>query len=494
MLSPEELAELPERVRKLWLAFEEDALSDIAARIAANGGMVATAKWRTDKLKALGEQTQHLQKEISKRLKVSNDLVADIMKNAVYESLGNDEELLKEAYEKGLIEGYKANPETINPLLSKGVKLINSTIKHTALSYASKYNNVLSLALDKAHLNVEAGVLSIDEAVKQAVKDLADKGVGAYISSPSGRNERVNKVIERAVRTGVSKSILDAQYENLLHLGCDLVEVSSHIGARPSHALWQGEIYSISGKDKRYKPFKETTGYGQIDGLGGINCRHSFYPYFDGISTKSHRTFKLDENEEVYNLRQQYKNALNNAEKYRLRASIEKAGGLDNSKSRELAKKWGKTAQDLYHAMGIVDFNIPMSLDRNKEAYYINDINPKLFKVANDKFSISLGKSIMYQKNQIVHSEDKHNEITEQNVEIAKLSLKHPSEIYTDVKHKNTLNIVKFINEEVYITCVYVNEDKSKIKTVFIMENKRFKRNYIAGKNKRFTKVPWSSY
>ena len=33
---------------------------------------------------------------------------------------------------------------------------------------------------------------------------------------------------------------------------------------------------------KRYENFYKATGYGTVEGLGGANCRHSFYPYFEG--------------------------------------------------------------------------------------------------------------------------------------------------------------------------------------------------------------------
>ena len=33
------------------------------------------------------------------------------------------------------------------------------------------------------------------------------------------------------------------------------------------------------------KHFIETTGYGLVDGLHGANCRHSYSPYYPGIST-----------------------------------------------------------------------------------------------------------------------------------------------------------------------------------------------------------------
>ena len=70
-------------------------------------------------------------------------------------------------------------------------------------------------------------------------------------------------------------------------MGCELVETSSHAGARPSHAEWQGKVFCIKGHHKRYGDFYRETGYGTGAGLCGWNCYHSFYPYFEGLSTPS---------------------------------------------------------------------------------------------------------------------------------------------------------------------------------------------------------------
>ena len=90
-----------------------------------------------------------------------------------------------------------------------------------------------------------------------------------------------------------------------------LVEVSSHGGARPSHARWQGRVYSLNGEVEidgvTYRDFYSETGYGKVDGLGGANCRHSFGPWRPGTprmyeQEPSHPS-GLD-NDEIYRLTQ----------------------------------------------------------------------------------------------------------------------------------------------------------------------------------------------
>lgn len=77
-------------------------------------------------------------------------------------------------------------------------------------------------------------------------------------------------------------------------MGCDLVETSAHAGARPSHMLWQGKVFSRSGTSKKYPDFVSSTGYGTVTGLMGINCRHSFYPFFEGVSKRAYTDNELE--------------------------------------------------------------------------------------------------------------------------------------------------------------------------------------------------------
>ena len=93
-----------------------------------------------------------------------------------------------------------------------------------------------------------------------------------------------------------------------------LVEVSAHLGARnkdgknewSNHAQWQGKVYCRGGErfftdadgTRRFAPnFEESCGLGEADGICGINCRHSFYPYFEGTSLE-YSNGELDEMKE----------------------------------------------------------------------------------------------------------------------------------------------------------------------------------------------------
>lgn len=75
----------------------------------------------------------------------------------------------------------------------------------------------------------------------------------------------------------------------------DLVFVDAHFGARPTHAVWQGKVYSRSGKSTEYPPLVESTGYGTVTGLCGANCYHNMVPYVPGLSQLPDTEFEAQE-------------------------------------------------------------------------------------------------------------------------------------------------------------------------------------------------------
>ena len=98
--------------------------------------------------------------------------------------------------------------------------------------------------------------------------------------------------------TSVNQTCGQLQEIRANELGWDLMELTAHSGARPSHAEWQGKIVSLSGQ-KGYLS-KKDIGHGETTGFKGVNCRHDWYPYYKG-STRAYTQKELNKwkNEKV---------------------------------------------------------------------------------------------------------------------------------------------------------------------------------------------------
>ena len=84
----------------------------------------------------------------------------------------------------------------------------------------------------------------------------------------------------RLLLTAYSQLTGDIMQTNIEASDVPMVQVSEHWGARESHALWQGKIFTV-------EQFKAVCGYGEPsnpDHIYSYNCRHTHYPYWPGIS------------------------------------------------------------------------------------------------------------------------------------------------------------------------------------------------------------------
>ena len=147
---------------------------------------------------------------------------------------------------------------------------------------------------------VGTGAMSTAEAMRRATRQLARQGIDViqYKDPTTGdltAKSKADVAVRRHVRSQLSQACATRSLQLCEESGCGFVEVSSHVGARPSHQDWEGQCYSLHGEvtvdGKTYRDFWEATGYNGVTGdhaalgdrLCGVNCRHQFGPWFPGM-------------------------------------------------------------------------------------------------------------------------------------------------------------------------------------------------------------------
>ena len=158
------------------------------------------------------------------------------------------------------------------------------------------------------------------------------------------------------ILTSINQTAANQTLSNAEELGVEKFEVTAHIGARPEHEAWQGKIYT---KQQLYTVCE----LGSVTGLCGINCRHSFYPYFEGM--EEHYTQNdLDEmaSEKVkfngqemtrYEGEQQLRGIERNIRHWKRQALTEEAAGVDSTRARRKIGEWQAAARDFTNQTGI---------------------------------------------------------------------------------------------------------------------------------------------
>lgn len=305
MLTPEYLEHLPDRLVELYADVEIDILRDMVRRISAFDDFIPSAQWQFKKLQEMGRCREYIVERLSQLTGETRQHIIDLMTKAGMETLEFDDEIYRAA-------GLDPKPLEASPglreALAEGLQStmgLFSNLTHTTANTAS---GQFERALDRAWLQIQSGAFSVQQAITQVVKDLSKSGVGARyyppsIRYPSGHIDKLDVAVRRAVLTGVNQTALKLQEARMDEMGCELVEVSAHAGARvgnglesPSnHAWWQGKVYRRAGSGGDYPDFEESTGYGTGEGLGGWNCRHSFFPYYEGVSRPAYTQKELEE-------------------------------------------------------------------------------------------------------------------------------------------------------------------------------------------------------
>ncbi len=352
-LDPKYLEHVADEIADKWEEFETEILEDIAKRIkVANYKATSTAQWKYWKLRELGLQSDYLSGELSRMLGVTKKDIHSIMSQAIDLSVQNDLNLMRDL--KVLPNSYQITPYT--SIVSRAAFNTFHEVKNWTGSMYSNTTKTFEHALDRAYLNVSSGLMTEKQAIEQAVDQLAREGI-LKSHTVNGRAERADVIVRRAVRTGTNITNGKVMDSILDDLDCDLVETSSHMGARPSHAEWQGKVFSRSGNNKKYPKFS-TTGFGQIEGLMGINCRHSYYPFFEGLSTMSARQYSIHENNIAYELEQKQRRAENGKKHWERRKRIKDAAGVDTAKEHKKVIEWNQKISDSKRIFAVDEVNL----------------------------------------------------------------------------------------------------------------------------------------
>ena len=281
MLTPEYLEDLPGSIVDLYRQAEDAILADMARRISNMDLFSPTADWQYRKLREAGALSDDILEELSRLTHKTKTELKKLMQEAANVSLGYDESV----YESVGITGEPlSSSEPLRRILNAGYAKTAQTMRNLTGTTARTASQQFERALDQAWMKVNTGGFSTDQAVRDAVKELSARGVESITYRKDGevtRTDTLEVATRRAVVTGVNQTCGELQLERAKEMGADLMELTAHEGARPSHAEWQGQIVSLSGQPGYLS--LDDIGYGDVTGFKGANCRHDWNPWFEGM-------------------------------------------------------------------------------------------------------------------------------------------------------------------------------------------------------------------
>lgn len=291
MLTPEYLNSFSSGYLGMCDVLNEQIIRDVARRIAKTGRITPTAEWQLKQAKQSGALMNDVIREVGVLTGKSDTEILRLFQDAGLTGMLQDAKPLLQAgkLKTSDIVLSGAMQRTMEAAAEKCRGEIGNLTLTTAVATQQEYMQ----ALNAAYMKVTSGAFSYQEAIRQAIRDAAVKGTSVMYDS--GYISKLDTAIRTALLTGVNQTAGKLTELYTSELGAEYYETTAHAGARPSHSVWQGKVFKIEGTAPGYENFYEATGYGTGAGLCGWNCRHSFYPYWPGVSKPAYTKDDLED-------------------------------------------------------------------------------------------------------------------------------------------------------------------------------------------------------
>lgn len=312
MMTPDEKGTLPLRTEKLFYDLQKRIYADIVRRIKKTGEITSTADYQINKLLLLGNSTEFIEKELKDLLNASYpeiwalyDKVCDweyVRNKDAYEQINGNFVPLEEnktvrRWAEAIAKQTQGEIKNLTRSMGFTVQTRGKKVFTPLATYYQKY-------LDSACMDIVTGSFDYNTVLRRVVKEMTASGLQT-VDYASGWRNRAPVAARRAIMTGVSQ--LSSKINEMVakDLKTDKYEVTWHGGHRPEH-WWGGKVYS-------YDDLVRVCELGEGRGLCGWNCKHSYYAFVDGFSTRTYTDEQLEELEAKEQEQHEYKGKSYNA-------------------------------------------------------------------------------------------------------------------------------------------------------------------------------------
>ena len=298
---PEILDVLPEELAELFRSLENTLLTEICSRLKAADQLNEVTVQDIRALRSHGVDLKEIKKAIRKTTGISEQKLNKLLNDVVERNQKYYTELIDLAHitqpetlvDAATVDAIKLQTyDAFRNLTASMGFLVGNTMLKPARAY--------QWALDNTEMQIQSGAISYNQAIANAVRQLAENGI-KVVDYESGHRDQIDVAARRAVMTGVSQICAKYTEQSAEYLDTPYFEVSAHAGARdkpgPSpwsnHKDWQGKVYSVQTGDI-YPSIYEVCGLGAVDGLEGANCRHRRNVWVEGVSERTYTDEQLE--------------------------------------------------------------------------------------------------------------------------------------------------------------------------------------------------------
>lgn len=289
MLTADQISYLRDRSEQLMDPITDYLIKDICERVATAGQFTATASYEAWRLQNLGISQRQLKREIAKRLKISQAQVERLLTQSAEAGYNFDMSRFPTSHAIPL----SAN-SSLQQILAATVALAKEDLTNITQTIGfvgsdgvcreltAAYNQACDFAFQK----VSTGAQDYISAIRDATKNLAEKGI-RFIDYESGVHTSVEAAVRRNILGGMGLMQEKISQSNHDLLGCNGWEISAHSGSAPDHEPIQGKQYP----DKEFEQLNNSL----VRRIGTLNCGHSASPIILGVNEPQYTPEELEQ-------------------------------------------------------------------------------------------------------------------------------------------------------------------------------------------------------
>lgn len=293
--------QMANKIASHYVDLEERIIQDIVRRIVKTGEITSTADWQINRLKIIGYSSEDIEKMLKTTLNKSYPEMFELYDNVINWEYVRNKDVYEQInakfipYEKN--EHLKQSIDAITKQSLEDLENVTGSLGFyldvNGKKIITPLSQVYTKYLDSACFDIVSGAFDYNSVLRKTVTQLTNSGL-RNIDYASGWHNRVDVAARRAVMTGLSQITGKITDYNAKKLGTEYFEVAWHAGARPTHAVWQGKVWSK-------EQLVSVCGLGTVTGLLGANCYHEYYPFFPGISERNWTDQWLEEKNQEEN-------------------------------------------------------------------------------------------------------------------------------------------------------------------------------------------------
>lgn len=275
---------------------ENRIMADIVRRIKKTGDITSTADYQIERLYDMFSfSSEEIEASIKEALNASYPEMFELYDRIIDEEYTRNKAIYEQI--NGSFVPYEQNGQ-LQQWIEAAKQQTEEELKNitATMGFVSNINGQMTFlpltdfykkTMDAAMLDITSGAFDYNSTLKRTVREMTNSGV-RWIEYESGWHNRITVAARRAVMTGATQITGQISEMNAEKLGTDYFEIDWHAGARPTHAKWQGKVWSK-------EELVTVCGLGTVTGLNGANCYHTYYPFIPGISERNYTDKWLEE-------------------------------------------------------------------------------------------------------------------------------------------------------------------------------------------------------